>query len=306
MSEESPAAGGVKELVIVTGLSGAGKSTALRALEDLGWFTVDGLPAAVAPEMADFMRRESMRHFQGMAIGMDLRQDDFLAQFNTSMNELAKRFPNARVMFLEATTDDLMRRYAATRRPHPLERRGLALDSAIAEERSALLPVREKAWLVIDSSGFSIHDLRREIQRHFLRKSGQTSPMRVNLVSFGFKYGLPADADFIFDLRFLVNPYFVEKLRALSGKDKDVAEYIFSNPVAAEFRQKLLDLLLFTLARMEEEGRYRVTIGLGCTGGRHRSVALAIDIGEALRQSGYPVSIEHRHLDNDVSNGKCS
>lgn len=303
MSEVSPAQGG-KELVIVTGLSGAGKSTALSALEDLGWFTVDGLPAAIAPEMADFMRRDSMRHFEGMAIGMDLRQDDFLTQFNTALDELKMHFPDARVVFLESASNDLIRRYAATRRPHPLERKGLALDGAIAAERSALLPIREKASLVIDSSGFSIHDLRREIQRHFLRKTGISSPMRVNLVSFGFKYGLPPDADFIFDLRFLANPYFVDKLRPLSGKDKEVADYIFSNPVAAEFRQKLLDLMGFTLARMEEEGRYRVTIGIGCTGGRHRSVAMTIDIGEALRQSGYPVSIEHRHLDNDVNKGK--
>lgn len=303
MKDESPGQG-VKELAIITGLSGAGKSTALRALEDLGWFAVDGLPAALAPEMADFMRREPMRHFQGMAIGMDLRQEDFLAQFNTALEELEKHFPDGRVVFLEASANDLTRRYAATRRPHPLERKGLALDGAIAAERSALLPIREKASLVIDSSGFSIHDLRREIQRHFLRKSGQSSPMRVNLVSFGFKYGLPQDADFIFDLRFLANPYFVEKLRPLSGKDKEVADYIFSNPAAAEFRQKLLDLMSFTLARMEEEGRYRVTIGLGCTGGRHRSVAMTIDIGEALRQNGYPVVIEHRHLDNDVNGSK--
>lgn len=288
------------ELIIVTGLSGAGKSTALTVFEDLGYFTVDGLPASLAPEMANLMKREPMRHFKGMAIGMDLRQESFLEEYTKTLDKLAQSCTDIRVIFLESDDNALLRRYAATRRPHPLERSGFALESALAEERRLLEPIREKANIIINSSNFSIHDLRRYIQRKVLQNSGDSSLMRVNLLSFGFKYGLPTDADFIFDLRFLDNPYFLESLRPLSGKDEPVVEYIFSQQNARTFRDMLIDLLNFALTAMSEEGRYRVTIAFGCTGGRHRSVAMAEQVGLALKDLGFPVSMEHRNLNRDA------
>lgn len=285
------------KLLIVTGLSGAGKSTALSVLEDLGYFTIDGLPASLAPEVASIMKRDPMQGYPGMAIGMDLRQDNFLDELSRAVENLKNMGFDVNLLFLEANTDAIIRRYSTTRRPHPLEKTGLSLDASIAREREQLAPAREKADTVLDSSNFSIHDLRRHIQRKALKEPGLAQLMRVNIISFGFKHGLPEDADFVFDLRFLPNPYFVPKLRDFSGKDKPVSEYIFQYPEAREFMDKTLDLLRFSLARMAEEGRYRVTIAFGCTGGRHRSVAMAEAIAGELAHTGYPIAINHRHID---------
>lgn len=282
---------------IVTGLSGAGKSVALRVFEDLGYFTVDGLPASLTPEMVGMMRRPSMEHFRGIALGMDLRQNDFLRQLNAALLALAEEGVRAQVLFVEAHTSTLLRRYAATRRPHPLERGGFGLEAAIAAERERLRPLREMADFVVDTSRLSIHDLRRIIQKRWTRGPENLHPLRVNLLSFGFKYGVPAEADFVFDMRFLANPYFEESLREKSGKDKAVADYVFAAPAAVEFRNKLTDLVLYMLPLMETEGRYRVTLAVGCTGGRHRSVAMAEYLRRVLRQSGYAVAMEHRHLE---------
>lgn len=285
------------QVCIVTGLSGAGKSTALQVFEDLRYFTVDGLPAGLAAEMADMMRRESMERFRGMALGMDMRQQDFLEELNVALARLAEHGVRPMLLFLEAGPQELMRRYATTRRPHPLEREGMGLEDALREERARLAPVREMADLVIDTSRFSIHDLRRAIQKRWSRTPGRLRAIRVNVISFGFKYGVPREADFVFDLRFLPNPYFVEKLRPLSGKDKAVRDYVFATEAAQEFEKKLFDLVRFMLPQMEAEGRYRVAIAVGCTGGRHRSVATAEALFQMLRQADYPASLEHRHLE---------
>lgn len=300
MPEALAAKSANKELLIITGLSGAGKSTALSVFEDLGYFSVDGLPAALAPDMAGLMDKEQMRHFRGMAIGMDLRQESFLDEFTRTLDDLSKSHENVRVIFLEADNSDLLRRYAATRRPHPLERSGLALETALLEEKRLLAPVRDKADIIINSSSFSIHDLRRELQRKVLYDEENAPSMRVNVISFGFKYSYPTDADYIFDLRFLDNPYFIESLRPLSGKDKAVVDYIFEQEAARTFMRLLMDLLNYTLKALAEEGRRRVTIGFGCTGGRHRSVAVAEEAGRILRETGFPVSIEHRNLERDA------
>ena len=283
------------QVCIVTGLSGAGKSTALRVFEDLRYFTVDGLPAGLAVEMVEMMRRGSMERFRGMALGMDMRQQDFLEELNVALAQLSEHGVRPILLFLEAGAQELMRRYATTRRPHPLEREGMGLEDALHEERTRLAPVREMADLVIDTSRFSIHDLRRAIQKRWT--SGKLRAIRVNVISFGFKYGVPREADFVFDLRFLPNPYFVEKLRPLSGKDKAVRDYVFASEAAQEFEKKLFDLVRFMLPQMEAEGRYRVAIAVGCTGGRHRSVATAEALFQMLRQADYPASIEHRHLE---------
>ena len=281
---------------IVTGLSGAGKSTALGVFEDLGYFTVDGLPAALAPDMVALMTRPSMSRYKGMALGMDIRQSAFIEDINMALSQMTGDGYRPMLLFLEATPHELMRRYATTRRPHPLEREGLGLEEALAAERERLAPLRESADLVVDTSRFSIHDLRRAIQKRWRAKE-KLRAIRVNVLSFGYKYGVPREADMVFDMRFLPNPYFEAALRPLSGKDKAVADYVLQSFGAQEFFQKLRDLLFFMLPLMESEGRYRVSIAIGCTGGRHRSVAVAEELTQALRQADYTATVEHRHLE---------
>ena len=294
---ETAAAGPPVAVCIVTGLSGAGKSTALKVFEDMGHFVVDGLPASLAPEMVDMMSRPSMSHFKGIALGMDLRQSNFLDEINDALSDLAVVNIRPMLLFMECDAQELIRRYATTRRPHPLEREGMGLEASLLSERNSLSPLREMADLVIDTSRFSIHDLRRAIQKRWSDSKSKLRAIMVNVISFGFKYGVPREADFVFDLRFLTNPYFVEALRPMCGKDREVAQYVFEQPHAREFCVKLIDLLLFILPLMETEGRYRVTIAVGCTGGRHRSVAMAEEVTQALRQADYPVTLEHRHLE---------
>lgn len=285
------------QVCIVTGLSGSGKSNALQVFEDLGFFAVDGLPASLAPEMTAMMDRPSMSHFRGIALGMDLRQSNFLDEIKDAIDALTAGGSRPELLFLEAGQHELMRRYATTRRPHPLEREGLGLEAALAAEHQRLAPLREAADLVIDTSHFSIHDLRRAIQKRWRDGHERLRTIRVNVISFGFKYGVPREADMVFDLRFLPNPYFVEELRPLCGRDKPVADYVFSRASATEFKKRLLDLLFFLLPLLESEGRYRVTIAVGCTGGRHRSVAMAEELTQALRQADYSTALEHRHLE---------
>ena len=282
---------------IVTGLSGSGKSTAIQVFEDLRYFTVDGLPATMAGEMVALMEKPSMAHFKGIVLGMDIRQSNFLDTIQDAIEGLRREGWTPAIVFLEADTAEIMRRYATTRRPHPLESEGVGLEAAVLLERKRLAPLRAMADMVVNTTRFSIHDLRRVIQRRFRSRTGNLRALRVNIISFGFKYGVPREADYVFDLRFLPNPYFVSELRAKSGKDSDVADYVFATPKAREFRTKLLELIFFILPLMENEGRYRLTIAFGCTGGRHRSVAVAEAVHTALHQAGYPVTLEHRHLE---------
>ncbi len=214
------------QVCIVTGLSGAGKSTALQVFEDLRYLAVDGLPASLAPEMVGMMERPSMSHFQGIALGMDMRQNNFLDEINDALSAMAAKGIRPLLLFLEADAQELMRRYATTRRPHPLEREGMGLEAALAAERNRLHILREMADLVIDTSRFSIHDLRRSIQKRWSGNKDKLRAIRVNVISFGFKYGVPREADMVFDLRFLPNPYFVEGLRPLCCKDMVLSDYV--------------------------------------------------------------------------------
>lgn len=286
------------QVCIVTGLSGAGKSTVLQAFEDLEHLTVDGLPAGLAADMTNMMKlHPMMTHFKGIALGMDMRQSNFLVEINDALSAMTRQGVRPLLIFLEAQIQELIRRYATTRRPHPLERNGIGLEAALARERESLNSLRELADIVIDTTKFSVHDLRRAIQKRWSGGRGALRALRVNVISFGFKYGVPREADFVFDLRFLPNPYFVEELRPLCGKDKAVSDYIFSGEKTPEFRKKFMEFLQCILPMMEAEGRHRVAIALGCTGGRHRSVAVAEETAQALRQAAYPVTLEHRHLE---------
>jgi UPF0042 nucleotide-binding protein len=257
---------------------------------------VDGLPASLAPDMIHLLSRADNLTFTGIALGMDVRQGDLLdieqALMRLSLN-------NIRPRLLSAIADAavLMNRYAATRRPHPLEREGMGLEAALEAERQRLRPLLDMADIILDTSSFSIHDLRRVVQQHWGETQGLRHALKVNLISFGFKYGVPKEADLVFDLRFLPNPYFVEALRPLSGKDAAVRESVFARPWVQEFRVLFFDFLRSLLPLYDAEGRYRLSIAVGCTGGRHRSVSMIEELYAALQHSAYSISLEHRHLE---------
>lgn len=291
-----------KPFYIIVGLSGAGKSTALRVFEDHRFFAVDGLPVSVAPEVAAIMESGAMAHFSGLAIGLDIRVNDFLNQFKEACEAFDKSGKEPRIIFLEADEQSLVHRYAATRRPHPLENEKEGLESAIRAERQLLQAIRSRAWLVINSSGMSVHDLRRRLQREI--RESDSGKLRITLISFGFKNGIPQDADFVFDLRFLPNPFFVETLRDKSGLETDVAEYVFASGTSLDYATRIEKLLSLVLPAMETEGRYRVNLAFGCTGGRHRSVAFAEKIAAALVRLDFPLSITHRDIDKDKEKSK--
>ncbi|NDV19199.1 RNase adapter RapZ [Pseudodesulfovibrio sp. JC047] len=283
-------------VIIVTGLSGSGKSTALNVFEDLGFFCIDGLPSKISPKIADLILKFDSQ-YRGLALGMDLRQFEFVDGWDQVLDDFRELGITPQVVFLEARMSELVRRYATTRRPHPLEYRNLGLEQALEQEKELLEPVRAGAALVLDTTNYSIHDLRRVVQTKWSAIEEVGRGMRVHLISFGFKYGVPSEADLVFDLRFLPNPYFEENLRSLSGQDKAIADYVLHSKVGGEFKTRFLDFLTYMLPLYADEGRYRMTVALGCTGGRHRSVSVGESVLVALKKKGYTVSIEHRHME---------
>jgi len=283
-------------VVVVTGISGSGKSTALKVFEDLGFFCIDGLPSGMSAKIADLILNQDSK-YRGLALGMDMRQLEFVDGWNEALQELSDLGITPQVLFLEAKQAELVRRYATTRRPHPLESQSLGLEQALAQERELLDPIRKNAELVLDTTDYSVHDLRRVIQTKWTAIEELGRGMRVHIIAFGFKYGVPTEADFVFDLRFLPNPYFDKKLRALSGLDKSIQDYVLGSDVGAEFKNKFLDFVTYMLPLYADEGRYRITLALGCTGGRHRSVSVAETVLATLKKKGYAVTIEHRHME---------
>jgi UPF0042 nucleotide-binding protein len=284
-------------LVVVSGLSGAGKSTALNVFEDLGFFCVDGLPPGLVGKLVMLFDDLKMNRHCGLALGLDVRQDDFASRWQEVVTEMAQVGRTMKLLFLEARTEVLVRRYATTRRPHPLEVFVPGLNQAMARERDILEDLRLQADLVIDTSDTSIHDLRRFIQEKWNLEAYAGQGLRVHLISFGFKYGVPLEADLVFDLRFLPNPFFDAQLRPLSGMDGPVADYVLQEEPGKSFLQRFEEFLRFLLPLYIQEGRYRLTMALGCTGGRHRSVAITQALSTFLSSSGFSVSTEHRHLE---------
>ena len=283
-------------IVVVVGISGAGMSTALQVFEDLQFVTADGLPPSVLPDMARLLGEQALGHSQGVALGVRLLRAELCEDLLAALRRISASGGRPLLVFLTADPAVIIRRYATTRRPHPLEREGLGLEQAMAEEAANLAPVREAADIVVDTSSFSVHDLRRMIQRRWRAMSAHLRSLKVSLISFGYKYGVPREADLVFDLRFLPNPFFVENLHALSGKDQAVVDYIFADAPAQEFAQNFLNFLSFLLPYYDSEGRYRLSVAIGCTGGRHRSVALVETLAAALKKQDYAVSVEHRHM----------
>ncbi|MBF0481860.1 MAG: RNase adapter RapZ [Desulfovibrionaceae bacterium] len=285
-------------VIILTGLSGAGKSTGLRVFEDMRFFCVDGLPASLAPKLVSLFRGQ-VNQYRGLALGMDVRQTDFEENFTQALRLLQQGDIPPQILFFEADASELVRRYSTTRRPHPLESSDVGLEQALRSERDRMAAIREAADLVINTTHFSIHDLRRMIQEKWAFMEGMGREFKVHVMSFGFKYGLPSETDLLFDLRFLPNPYFVEALRPLSGKAQAISEYVLAADPGKAFLARFMDFLLYLLPLYVLEGRYRLTVALGCTGGRHRSVAVAEAVFDMLKKANYKVSLEHRHIDKD-------
>lgn len=288
---------GAFPVIILTGLSGAGKTTVLNVFEDMQFFCLDGIPLDLAPRMLGLLTAESLARYKGLIMGVDLSQHYLPKDFSRIFDLMHRQTEGLRLLFADASTEAIIRRYATTRRPHPLEVEGLGLERAVEAERERLAVMRGMADLVLDTSDFSIHDLRRHLQKRYAAFFENARHFRVHLVSFGFKYGQPAEADMMYDLRFLPNPYFVEDLRPLSGLDAPIAEYVLGAEPGREFVRRLTDFLKYLLPLFEAEGRYRLTVAFGCTGGRHRSVAVTEAVGRYFKTLGYAVSIEHRHLE---------
>jgi len=275
-------------IVVVTGMSGAGRSSALRVLEDLGYFCVDNLPPRLAPELVSLLGNDIAR----IGLGIDVRTGTFLVGAEKLIEELTAGGHEVEVIFLDCADDALVRRYSETRRPHPLAPGGDVLE-AIGRERERLSSLRGRAKRVIDTSRLSVHDLRRLLVEHLSKENAVS--MQVRIVSFGFKYGLPVDADLVFDVRYLANPHFIPELKPLTGRDAPVSDYVLQSTEAQELLADVKQLLDRTLPRYEREGKAYLTIAIGCTGGRHRSVALTEALGKMLGEKR-TVSISHRDI----------
>jgi UPF0042 nucleotide-binding protein len=280
------------EVLIITGLSGSGKTHVARALEDIGWFCVDNLPTALIPRFAELIHgSEELRR---SALVVDMREPDFLKQFPRVFRDLKARGIAVSLMFLESDEKVLQRRFSETRRPHPLAINQPAIEG-IREEREALRPIREMADTHLDTSEYTVHELREWVKEHYsLREEG--SPMVLSVMSFGYKYGVPPEADLVFDCRFLPNPNFVPALKPQTGSDPAVIRYMNRQKDTGRFLRKLDDFLSFVVPQYVKEGKSYLTVAVGCTGGRHRSVMLANSVAESLSDKGYKVKVRHRDV----------
>jgi UPF0042 nucleotide-binding protein len=277
------------ELVIITGMSGSGKASVLKAFEDLGYYCVDNLPVGLIPRFAELVGQSS--EIERTALVVDVREGTQLESLPEILKSVRRMLPT-KVLFLEAADAVLVRRYSETRRPHPLGT-NTTVKSSLSAERRHLRAIRAMADLVIDTSKFNVHELRSYITQRFIKQETDKNLM-VSCVSFGFKHGVPEDADLMFDVRFLPNPHFVPEFRPLTGRDPKVAKYIRSFPQSREFISRISELLIYLLPHYVHEGKSYLTISFGCTGGQHRSVMIAEDVSKRLRKAGYRVKTVHR------------
>lgn len=279
-------------IIIITGLSGSGKATVLKSLEDLGYYAVDNLPIDLIPKFAE-LTRSAQTGKRGAAIVVDIREGESLTRFPSMYRALKRKLP-ATLVFLEAADDALVRRFSETRRPHPLGTRESVLQS-LKSEREQLKHIRALADHIIDTSKFTVHELRDIIAQNFEGRTPGENIM-INVASFGFRYGIPTDSDLVFDVRFLPNPNYIPEFKHLTGKHPRVARYIRSFPQTVEFIERISDMLLYLLPHYMREGKSYLTIGVGCTGGHHRSVMMASEIRKRLSKAGYRVKETHRDV----------
>lgn len=282
-----------RQFVVITGMSGSGKGSVLKAFEDLGYYCVDNLPIDLIPKFGDLTSNPAS-HIDRAAVIVDIREGKALSQLPAMYQSLKLKNTKLSLVFLEASDSALIRRFGETRRPHPLGR-DLPVREGIRLERSLLKPMRRLADAVIDTTRMNVHELRDFIQERFGGLKARTAVL-VSVLSFGYRYGVPQDADLVFDVRFLPNPNYVPKLKNKTGRDAEVRAFIDSHRLTGEFMERILGLLRFLLPQYVREGKSYLTIAVGCTGGRHRSVALAEKIGAALTQEGYRTKITHRDI----------
>ncbi len=285
--------------VIVTGMSGAGKSTALKMLEDMGYFCVDNLPVPLIPKLAELFVVPGTE-MNKAALGVDIRSGHSFAELERVLEELDGAAVKYEILYLESSDDVLIKRYKETRRFHPLSGSSGRVDRGIAEERKRLGFLKKKADYLIDTSHMLTRELKRELNKIYVQNK-EYNNLYVTVLSFGFKYGLPSDADLVFDVRFLPNPYYIEELRSQSGNDAEVRNYVMGNEKAGIFLKQLTDMIKFLIPNYIAEGKTQLVIGIGCTGGKHRSVTLANELYEALESAeSYGVRIEHRDIGKDA------
>jgi UPF0042 nucleotide-binding protein len=281
------------KIIIITGLSGSGKSTAISAFEDAGFYCVDNMPVALLPKFLE-LPIESDSEIAGLAFVMDLREKSFLSKYPFVFDSLKEKGYRFKILFLEADEETLLKRYSQTRRHHPLSQDKSLLEG-IRIEQDQLKDLKITADKIIDTSRYNVHKLKSVIN-YIAQQSKIFAPMKINILSFGFKYGTPHDASLIMDVRFLANPYFVPELKALNGKSPDIKNYVLNNNEATRFLKKYLDLLDYLIPLYEKEGKSYLTIAVGCTGGRHRSVSIAEAIFEHIKKPGRQIIITHRDI----------
>ena len=281
-------------MIIITGLSGSGKSTAIDALEDAGYFCVDNMPVVLLPKFLE-LRSGSVSEVQKLAFGMDLREKEFVKEYQTIFNRLREEGYRLEVIFLEASEDVLLKRYSQTRRQHPA-RQGRNLLESIQAEKEQLKGLKEFAGKVIDTSTLTVHDLKDVIIKH-AEHGVKTERLRITVLSFGFKYGIPLESDLLIDVRFIPNPYFIPELKNLDGKDEKVKEFVKKWPQTKKFFKKYFALLEYLIPLYEKEGKSYLTISVGCTGGRHRSVSIAEEISAHLHKLNRRISVVHRDIE---------
>ncbi len=291
-----PAGPAGPQVVILTGVSGSGKTTALRALEDAGFYCVDNLPIVFLEKLLE-LSGHTAGEVSRIALVVDAREPRFLAEAPQVIQEVRKKGSDVQVLFLDASDESLVRRYSETRRRHPLAGEGGTVPDGIAAERRALADLEALADEVIDTTSLNVHELKRLVTRRFA--AGEGARLGVTLVSFGFRFGIPAHADMVLDVRFLPNPFFIPELKPHPGTDPRVAGFVLGQPDAKAFLDRLAELLGFLLPRYRAEGKSYLTLAIGCTGGKHRSVALAAALAERLEASGQPVRLWHRDLDKE-------
>lgn len=281
------------EFVLITGLSGGGKSQAAGILEDMGFYCVDNLPAELMPRFADLCLAAEEK-YDKVALVSDIRGKEGFGVLLRAVDEITAKGVHIRVLYLEASTETILNRYKETRHRHPLDREVGGLEEAIQRERVLTKPLKDMADLVIDTTDYPLNRLRQRLQENF--GDGHGKNLHLNVLSFGFKYGIPAETDLLLDVRFLPNPFYVPELKHHTGLDKSVQDYVLSAPQTGTFLEKLRDLLEFLVPQYEAEGRHSLMIAVGCTGGKHRSVTVALQISAMLEEMGYPASCAHRDL----------
>ena len=284
------------KMIIVTGMSGAGKSTALNVLEDEGYYCVDNMPISLIPKFAE-LANAGDDGYSNIAIGVDIRSGHALAELDSVLDDMLNKHFNYTILFLESSDEVLVKRYKETRRTHPLAKDG-RVDKAIVLEREQLRFLKQRADVIIDTSQLLTREFKEELEKIVLERK-EFNNLIVTVLSFGFKYGIPADADMVFDVRFLPNPYYVEELRPLTGNDKKIQDYVMKAPEAEEFLVRVDGLIQFLLPNYVKEGKSSLVIAVGCTGGKHRSVTLANAIADRISKTPYGCKVEHRDIEKD-------